>query len=241
MTGIIGTLVAFALAMSSGSVVAENPLSAGDVSYGDRGAAVAGLNANLAKAGFNPDAGDGFGKRTLHAVYAFQKHHELPTTGVFTPFMWALLAEPIELPWRPEADRVEVDLAKQVLYVVEDREVIRVVPISSGNGRRYFGEDGHKDIARTPEGVFRFQRRIRGWRESYLGQMWNPYYFYRGYAIHGSLDVPNHPASLGCIRVNMWDMSLLLDRFELGETLYIYGKRTAAPPAGLNHTAPKFI
>ena len=241
MTGIVGALLAFAVGTSSGLVVAEYPVSTGEISYRDRGTAVARLNIGLENAGFNPDTGERFGKKTLHAVYAFQKHHGLPRTGVFTPFMWDLLAAPIELPWRPEADRIEIDLAKQVLYVVADREVVRVVPISSGNGKRYFGENGHEDIARTPEGEFRIQRNITGWRESFLGQMWNPYYFYRGFAIHGSLDVPNYPASHGCIRVTMWDMDLLVDSFELGQTVYIYGKRTLPPPAGLNHTPPRFV
>ncbi len=241
MTSIVGALIAFAVAVSSGSITADYSVAARDLSYGDRGEAVAELNASLKTAGFNPDAGDRFGKKTRHAVYAFQKHHDLATTGVFTPLMWGLFAKPIELLWRPEADRVEVDIAKQVRYVVEDHEVILIAPISSGNGKSYFGENGHRDVARTPEGQFRFQRRIAGWRESYLGFMWNPYYFRGGYAIHGSLDVPNYPASHGCIRVTMWDMELLLDRFEVGQTVYIYGKTTAIPPAGTKAPFPEFI
>ncbi len=155
--------------------------------------------------------------------------------------MWSLLDRPVELPFRPEADRIEVDLAKQVLYVVERRQVIHVMPISSGNGKPYFGEDGHRDIANTPEGKFRFQRRVRGLRESFLGQLWNPYYFYGGYAIHGSPDVPNYPASHGCIRVTMWDMDVLMDHhFKLGQTVYIYGKRTPQPPPRLNTLPPVF-
>ena len=209
--------------------------------YGDRGASVERLNDALARAGFHPDDGPAFGQQTRHAVYAFQKHHDLPTTGTFTPFMWDLLTQPVQLPWRPQADRVEIDLAKQVLYVVEDHQVTLILPISSGNGRSYFGEDGHKDIARTPEGGFRIQRRIRGWRESYLGEMWNPYYFFNGYAIHGSTSVPNYPASHGCIRVTMWDMSLLLSHFEVGQAVYIYGKRTTPPLPGMGRPVPKFI
>ncbi len=146
--------------------------------------------------------------------------------------MWGLLDQPIELPLREDADRVEVDLAKQVLYVVEDHDVVLILPISSGNGARYRLENGAFDWADTPEGNFRFQRRIRGMRVAFLGQMYNPYYFFRGYAIHGSPDVPNYPASHGCIRVTMWDMDLLVDRFfKVGQRVLIYGLEKEAPPA----------
>ncbi len=129
--------------------------------YGDRGASVERLNDALARAGFHPDDGPAFGQQTRHAVYAFQKHHDLPTTGTFTPFMWDLLTQPVQLPWRPQADRVEIDLAKQVLYVVEDHQVTLILPISSGSGQIYRGGSGGLARATTPEGVFRFQRRIK--------------------------------------------------------------------------------
>ena len=242
MSAITAALIAFAIAVSSNSGVptASEP---GELAYGDRGPWVVQLNARLIEAGFNPDGGSVFGKRTRHAVYAFQKHHGLPTTGKFTPLMWDLLEARPELPWRSDADRIEVDLKRQVLYVVEANEVVVVIPISSGNGATYLTEQGSTERARTPEGVFRFQRRITGWREAFLGQMWNPYYFWRGYAIHGSLSVPNYPASHGCIRVTMWDMDLLLDYFEVGLPVYIYGKRTVAPPQEVQpkELTPRFV
>ena len=240
MTGIVGAIVAFAVAVTAGTgVEAENRTS--DLSFGDRGEAVADLNSALVEAGFNPDRDNRFGSKTRHAVYAFQKHHGLRTIGRFSSFMWGLLEDPIELPWRPEADRVEIDIGRQVLYVVEERRVTLVLPISSGNGREYLTESGRTARATTPEGVYSFQRRIAGMREAFLGQMWNPYYFYRGYAIHGSPSVPNYPASHGCIRVTMWDMDLLLAHFEIGQAVYVYGRRTEPPPPGLRPRVPPFI
>jgi N-acetylmuramoyl-L-alanine amidase len=153
--------------------------------------------------------------------------------------MRALLDEPIELAWRPEPDRIEVDLAKQVLYVVEDREVVAIVPVSSGNGARYASEAGTLDEATTPEGSYRFQRQNRGMRVAFLGEIYNP--FYRGYAIYGSPIVPCYPASHGCIRVTMWDMDMLVDRFEVGQAVYIYGKNTKIPPPGLRPEAEHLI
>lgn len=189
------------------------------------------LNDQLAEAGFHPDSGPEFGARTRHAVFAFQKHYELETTGVFTTEMWSLLGDTPQLPLRSEADRVEVDLAKQVLYLVEDHRVRLVLPVSSGNGQTFINYSGRAVPARTPEGKFTFQRVINGLRVSYLGALYNPFYFYGGYAIHGSPSVPNYPASHGCIRVTNWDMDLLKQHLEIGEVLYVYGMRTDPPEA----------
>ncbi len=71
--------------------------------------------------------------------------------------------------------------------------------------------------------------------------MWNPYYFWRGFAIHGSPSVPNYPASHGCIRVTMWDMDLLVSHFEIGQRVYIYGKRKAPPPPFVPEEPPDFF
>jgi peptidoglycan hydrolase-like protein with peptidoglycan-binding domain len=189
--------------------------------HGQSGAWIAVLNESLAEAGFHPDDGYVFGDRTRHAVFAFQKMHELDTTGVFTEDMWPLLDQAPRLLWRPEADRVEVDLARQVLYVVEDRRITYVIPISSGDGGTFVNASGNVVRARTPEGRFEFERVISGLRVSYLGALYNPFYFRGGYAIHGSPEVPNEPASHGCVRVTNWDMDLLKHHFEIGEAVYI--------------------
>ena len=240
MPVLVAALMSLSVAVSSNVGVPDGGIAAA-LSFGDRGPQVEQLNEQLNRAGFHADSGSVFASKTRHAVYAFQKHHRLPTTGNFTPFMWRLLDQPIELPWRPEADRVEVDLSRQVLYLVEDHQVSLILPVSSGNEGTYLTQRGNTATARTPEGVYRFQRRISGMREAFLGKMWNPFYYVGGYAIHGSPSVPNYPASHGCIRVMMWDMDLLIDRFEIGMTLCIYGKRSVAPPPGIRAIQPEFI
>ena len=129
MAGVLAVFVSLALALSS-NVGARSDTVSDTLSYGNRGAEVAELNKQLRVAGFNPDGGSVFGAKTRHAVYAFQKLHDLPTTGRFTPFMWRILAQLFELVWRSDTDRVEVDLDRQVLYVVKDHEVALIVPIS---------------------------------------------------------------------------------------------------------------
>jgi lipoprotein-anchoring transpeptidase ErfK/SrfK len=141
------------------------------------------------------------------AVYAFQKVHDLPRDGVFRSADWDRLSEPLAVPGdAPEDTRVEVDLERQVLYLIEQDAVSTVVPISSANGDTYRNYSGSVVRARTPEGSYEFYRKVDGWRISYLGGLYRPFYFSGGYAIHGSGSVPPYPASHGCIRVEIWDM-----------------------------------
>lgn len=200
-----------------------------ELTYGSSGSWVANLNQRLTDAGFHADTESTFGRQTRHAVYAFQKHYELTRDGVFTSDMWDLLDEKIALPWRPELNRIEIDLAKQTLYLVRDGEVEWILPVSSANGEKYWGRSG-LTTARTPEGKFSIERHISGFRRSYLGTLYKPYYFRGPYALHGSSSVPNYGASHGCVRVTNWDIELLEGYLSIGETVYVYGLRTEAPP-----------
>ena len=92
---------------------------------GDSGPWVKRLQEDLRGAGFRPGVADGrFDQATLGAVYAFQKVHGLDRDGVFRDEHWALLDADIELPAPSDVpDRVEVDLAKQVLFLVKNDHV----------------------------------------------------------------------------------------------------------------------
>ena len=219
-------VLAITLLVSGVPLDGDDTVDLPDLAYGDEGALVVELNRRLNAAGFNADDGDSFGWETRHAVYAFQKHHQMPVDGVFTPGMWDVLNEPIELPRQKYPDRVEVNLGKQVLYVLEDHEVVYIAPVSSGNGELYKTSRGTRAYAVTPEGEYTFERRIDGVRRSYLGTLYNPYYFRGGFAVHGSKSVPNYPASHGCIRVTMWDSEKLKEYFAVGQAVYVYGYRT---------------
>lgn len=198
-----------------------------DIEPGEAGPWVIRLQEGLADAGFRPGPIDGvYGKATLGAVYAFQKVNDLERDGIFHADDWEALdaAQPIELPPSEEdPDRVEIDLERQVLYLVFDNRVETVLPISSGNGEYYRGRGGSWVQARTPEGSFRFTRRVDGWRISYLGALYRPFYFRGGYAVHGSSSVPPHPASHGCVRVENHDMDYLVTQLAIGMPIHVYG------------------
>jgi peptidoglycan hydrolase-like protein with peptidoglycan-binding domain len=154
-----------------------------------------------------------FGYNTLHAVYAFQKVQGIGVDGVVGPTTWNRLASP----YRPKARHyhgsaaVEVNLTKRVLYLTKAGKVTKIVDASPG-----------KPSTRTPTGNFSITRRIDGWRQSDLGLLWRPYYFYRGYAIHGSKSVPTYAASHGCVRVTMPAMNRLWSTLHIGEHVHVY-------------------
>ena len=119
-------------------------------------------------------------------------------------------------------DRIEVDLDAQVLHVVEDGRRTVTLQVSSGNGETYTNANGTAR-ARTPVGSFRIERRIHGLREAALGTLYDPLYFYRGFAIHGSPSVPAYPASHGCVRITRADATWLIERAPDGMPVDLYG------------------
>ena len=165
------------------------------------------------------------------AVMAFQKVQGIGADGIVGQGTLAALKAPRTptLKGSAPADRVEVDLTKQVLYVVKGGAITRILPVSSGNGERYEQKSGRMARALTPVGYYKIQRRIVGMREADLGTLYDPQYFYRGWAIHGSNSVPAYPASHGCIRVTRGDAKYLLKALSVGMSVYVYGGRHTFP------------
>jgi hypothetical protein len=161
------------------------------------------------------------------AVMAFQKVQGIGADGIVGKGTLAALKAPRTpaLKASSPSERVEVDLTKQVLYVVKGGAIARILPVSSGNGTTYLQKNGHKAKALSPIGWYKITRRIVGVREADLGKLYDPQYFYRGWAIHGSNSVPPWPASHGCIRVTRADAKYLLDALHVGMSVYVYGGR----------------
>ncbi len=202
--------------------------SSGPLAPGDRGPLVAELQAVLASKGFYRAEIDGnYGPATSQGVMAFHKSNRLPRTWDWKNSDWDRLAAwtgPDNVPDRPsEADRMEVDIGRQVAYLYQNHALAAVLPISSGNGAIFAGKEGQNLLARTPRGDFKFVRRIDGLRISYLGTLWRPWYFIGGYAIHGSPSVPSYPASHGCIRVTMEDADWMAGELFIGMPFHVWG------------------
>ncbi|HVF20078.1 MAG TPA: L,D-transpeptidase family protein [Mycobacteriales bacterium] len=173
------------------------------------------------------------GLATRSAIMAFQKVQGLAIDFNVGKATLAALDKPKSpvLKGSSPADRVEIDLTKQVLYLVENGRIERVMPVSSGNGKRYLQKNGRQATALTPTGYYKIERRIEGVREADLGTLYDPQYFYRGWAIHGSNSVPSYPASHGCVRVTRSDAKWLLEKINVGTSVYLYGG-THTFPAG---------
>ncbi|MBT8197104.1 MAG: L,D-transpeptidase, partial [Acidimicrobiia bacterium] len=172
-----------------------------NVAAGAEGPMVTMLQERLAETVLYRGVLDGeFGPWTQQASMALHKVMDAERIWNWSHEDWEVLESLDEVlaervPDRPdEPNRVEIDLTRQVLYLVLEGEVAAVIPVSSGNGASYVNSRGNTVRAKTPRGDFTIQRHIEGLHKSYLGSMWSPWYFRGGYAIHGSGSVPSQPA-----------------------------------------------
>lgn len=226
------------------------PQSPGSIAAGlARGASgeqVRQLEQRLADLHFDPGKVDGvFDNITTHAVTAFQKTWGMARTGRATEDVLARMAsvgDPEPMLAGGGATRVEVDLQRQVLFLWKDGGLLRILPVSTGNNKRYC-VDGSCAKAVTPGGSFKINRKIRGLRVSRLGKLYNPLYFNGGIAIHGAPSVPAYPASHGCVRIPMHASLWFFDTVQRGVPVYVVGGAKApvpfdeqAPPEGAADT-----
>lgn len=165
------------------------------------------------------------GQQTVAAVMAFQSVQGLRVDGVVGPRTWAAIDGEVAKPTLRggPATRIEVDLDRQVLHLIEADERVITLKVSSGSGAAYRTASGGMANARTPVGDFEVERRIAGERIAPLGVLYDPLYFHRGFAIHGSPSVPAGPASHGCVRVSRADARWLFDRVPDGIPVQLHG------------------
>ncbi len=158
---------------------------------GSEGPEVLALQQRLAALGFwvpNPDGK--FGSITQQAVMAFQKTYGLGRDGIAGTATLAALDTATAVGPREAGNHIEVDLDRQIMFVVKDG-VTRIFNTSTGTSGW-----------RTPPGRFAIDRVIDGVRKAPLGDLYRPRYFNGGIALHGSSSIPGHPASHGCTRLH---------------------------------------
>lgn len=191
---------------------------------GAQGPDVLRLQERLVQLHYDPGTVDGrYGAETALAVMAFQKVSGLPRTGVADAATLVALdgaTDPAPLVPTGAPTRVEVDMARQVLLVWSDGQLVKILPVSTGNGKRYC-ENGNCGVAVTPLGEFRAERRIAGQHRSPLGVLYNPVYFHKGFAIHGSPSIPPSPASHGCVRVPIHSSRWIYDHVANGTPIHL--------------------
>ncbi len=171
-------------------------------------------------------------------------------TGAITVESWDRLRDPglVIAPRRPtngQADHTEVYLPQQVLIVFHQDKPALISHISSGEVNadgspkeycetatydtdakgRELAEPVTKEVcalAKTPGGVFTYDRMVEGKRVSPLGGMWDPVYFNYGIAVHGAENVPNKPASHGCVRLPMHISAYYQDLVDVGQRILVW-------------------
>jgi lipoprotein-anchoring transpeptidase ErfK/SrfK len=179
-----------------------------------------------------------WGDASRHALIAFQKVERRKRTGRLTfDELLALRKAVRPAPREGGFAHVEVDLQRQVLFVVGgDGTVSKVLPVSSGNGK-FFKIEGETDRAITPAGRFRVYRKLAGWRKSPLGLLYYPSYILGGIAIHGNPSVPAQPASHGCIRIPMFAAQEFSEMTPIGTQVVVYDDSV---PIAQGSTPPAF-
>jgi len=203
--------------------VLDAPLAAIGTSSGDEAARV---QNRLMELGFWVQSADGdFGLTTRQAVMAFEKYmgFDNPDGNVDEQTAAALTNMDLRPVARANSGTlVEIDKAKQVMFFVVDGKTEWILNVSTGDGQPYEEPDQNtpgeiqRGVSITPSGLHAVNReRPEGWWEGDLGEIYRPKYFVGGVAVHGSNNIPNYPASHGCVRVSVpamdwvWDSGIL--------------------------------
>jgi peptidoglycan hydrolase-like protein with peptidoglycan-binding domain len=165
---------------------------------------------------YRPGPVDGvYDNRTADAVMAFQKVEWLRRDGIAGGTFWERLAM-AETPTpklTEDGSRVEIDLTRQVLFMITENQVWKIVPVSSG-----------RSSMQTLTGYFEVRKKEPGYVPSSYGYMYYCSWFDTKHdlAIHGLKSVPPYPASHGCVRVPMWMAVELYNELPVGTRVYLY-------------------
>jgi hypothetical protein len=119
-------------------------------------------------------------------------------------------------------------VSRSATHLVVDRTCQVVTYRADGRVRRVFAASTGRAGKETPTGVYSVYRKRAGWHTSTLypaaqPNMYNTLYFNGAVALHGSNDVPTHPASAGCVRVTPRTADFLYPRVALGTRVEVLG------------------
>ena len=191
-----------------------------------------------------------FGEQTKKAIWSYQQRVlGLPTdevTGKVTPALFDRILQPLDLPpRRPDASptHAEIDLSSQTMVVYVDKKVKLITHVSSGSGEKWCAQPRNVPdyigattttlpagrrmrrvcgISLTPAGVYKIDRKEKGWYDIPLGKVYNPMFFNGGIAIHGYEDIPFLPASHGCVRIPMHIAEYIGDILRTGDQVFVF-------------------
>ena len=198
----------------------------------------------LADVRFDPGKLDGAWDQAMtYAVHGLQHFRGAPVSGrLFEEDRLALqtlqypapLVQPNPYVPTPEPNRTEIDITRGVLTLYEGSQVRLISTISTGSGEHYCYNSPRDnptericEFATTPSGRFTYTFFYDGWHKSPLGQLYNPYYFNKGIAVHGYQEVPPYPASHGCVRIPMHTAEYFHTLVDNKDAVYVFGGQDA--------------
>jgi peptidoglycan hydrolase-like protein with peptidoglycan-binding domain len=177
---------------------------------GARGPLVRLLQARLAAEHYAVPRTGVFDAGTSDAVLAWRKITGMARTTIASEQVFGgLLAGKGTFKVRHPGDgrHVEARLDKQVLALIDGRNVVAIYHMSSG-----------KPSTPTVRGRFKVYMKSPGTNAE---QMYDSSYFIRGYAIHGYPQVPAYNASHGCLRVPNRDAPAIYNWLRIGDVVWV--------------------
>jgi peptidoglycan hydrolase-like protein with peptidoglycan-binding domain len=215
-----------------GSLV--GPGAAGSWGIGSNGPVIQAVEQRLADLKFDPGPVDGqFDQMTRYAVEALQKSlGGAPSGRVTDGDVFALnfynYSDPLH--GLQEGNRTEIDITRQVITLYENYQVRLITTTSTASGEEYCYVTPKEaptqricEVASTPSGRYTYYLFRQGWDDGDLGALYNPYYFFKGRAIHGYDSVPTTPASHGCARIPMHIAEYWHTLVHDGDAVYVDG------------------
>lgn len=214
------------------------PIPGGSMGPGAQGDVVKAYQQRFVDLKFDPGPVDGqYGGAMAYAVQALQKIMDVERNGRIGPAEAAAMATfqyPAPLQADGEANRTEIDITKQVITLYESYQVRLITTTSTGSGQSYCYNTPRVnptrticEYANTPSGRFTYREFRSGWDKSPLGQLYNPFYFNGGIAVHGYESVPASPASHGCTRIPMHIAEYFHTLVQVGDPVYVFGGKPA--------------
>ena len=181
---------------------------------GERGVKVLLLQRALLEQGYATPVTGYFDGATARAVFTFRKANGLGWDGYATGDVYAKLlrgqgAYQLRYPTAgKDGKHVEFDWSRQVLVLANHGKPYRTYHVSSG-----------KPSTPTVFGTYHFYLKAPGTNSH--GMVYSSY-FIGGYAIHGYAEVPNYPASHGCLRVPIPNAIQIYDWIDVGDPIFLY-------------------
>jgi hypothetical protein len=172
---------------------------------------VKGFKVELAAMGYASGGGSCFNDRLGREVLAYRKVNDMNRSEQ----AGAALVKSVyagrggfQLKYPNAGEHAEVSIPKQVLVLAKNGKPFAIYPVSTG-----------KSSTPTITGHYLVYRLEPGTNSH--GMVYSDYW-HNGYAVHGYAEVPNYPASHGCVRTFIADQPRIYEQLHLGESIFVY-------------------